>query len=93
MMINPELKAPEFGQMFEFQRVMISRYRTGSDNLRIEKDRRIPNSKQEDRICMCNMEVQTIQHVILDCPLLQDTRLKYGVNDIQSGIMNDDFLV
>ena len=93
MMINPELKAPDHGQKFEFQRVMITRYRTGSHNLRIEKDRRIPNSKREDRICMCNMDVQTVRHVILDCPLLQDSRLKYGVSDIQSGIMNDDFLV
>ena len=42
---------------------------------------------------MCNMDVQTVRHVILDCPLLQDSRLKYGVSDIQSGIMNDDFLV
>ena len=93
MMINPELKAPDHGQKFEFQRVMITRYRTGSHNLRIEKDRRIPNSIREDRVCRCNMGVQTIHHVILDCPLLQDSRLKYGVNYIQSGIMNDDFLV
>ena len=93
LMINPELKAPDHGRKFEFQRVMITRYRTGSHNLRIEKDRRIPNSKREDRICMCNMDVQTVRHVILDCPLLQDSRLKYGVSDIQSGIMNDDFLV
>ena len=88
-----KLKAPDYGQKFEFPLVMITRYRTGSHNLRIEKDRRIPNSIQEDRVCKCNMGVQTIHHVILDCPLLQDSRLKYGVNDIQSGIMNDDFLV
>ena len=91
--VNPELESPEYNLKFEFQRVLITRYRTGSHNLRIEKDRRFPNSKREDRVCKCNMAVQTVRHVILDCPLLHVIRQKYEIDDIQSGIMNDEFLL
>ena len=93
LMVNPELKSPKYEQRFEFQRVVCTRYRTGSHNLRIEKDRRYPNSKREDRLCKCNTGVQTVQHVLLVCPLLQDSRQKYGINSIQNGITNDDFLM
>ena len=93
LMINPELKPPEYEKKFEFQRVLSTRYRTGSHNLRIEKDRRFPNSKREDRVCKCEMGIQTVHHVILVCPLLQASRHKYGIVDIQSGVTNDDFLM
>ena len=93
MRINPELISPDYNQKFEFQRVVITRYRTGSHNLRIEKDRRFPNSKREDRVCKCNIDIQTVHHVIMNCPLLQDCRLKYGIDNTQSGITNDDFLL
>ena len=93
LMINPELESPEYKQKIEYQRVLIRRYRTGSHNLRIEKDRRFPNSKREDRVCRCNMGVQTVRHVIMDCPLLQISRQKHGIDNLQSGITNDDFLV
>ena len=93
LLVNPELKTPEFNLKFEFQRIVVTRYRTGSHNLRIEKDRRFPNSKREDRLCVCNMGVQTIKHVLVDCPLLQLTRAKHGVSNVDSGISNDDFLL
>ena len=76
-----------------FQRVCITRYRTGSHNLRIEKDRRLPNSKREDRICACNSGVQTIKHVILHCPLLDRVREIYGIVDLENGIYCDNFLM
>ena len=93
LLVNPELKTPEYDLKFEFQRVVVTRYRTGSHNLRIEKDRRIPNSKREDRVCGCNMSIQTVKHVFLDCPLLQLTREKYGISSVDSGINNDDFIL
>jgi hypothetical protein len=92
-MINPELETPKYDMKFEFQRVQVTRYRTGSHNLRIEKDRRYPNSKREDRTCTCNMGVQSIKHVCIDCPLLQEIRDKYGIDSIQKGVSNDDFLM
>ena len=43
--INPTLSKASYVNVIEFQRILISRYRTGAHNLRIEKDRRLPNSK------------------------------------------------
>ena len=91
--INPTLSKPVYEGKHEFQRVVITRYRTGSHNLRVEKDRRIPYSKREDRICTCNTGIQTIKHVLQECPLLNHIREKYGIVDVQNGVLCDDFLL
>ena len=93
LLVNPELEAPVFDNKFEFQRTLITRYRTGSHNLRIEKDRRIPNSSREDRLCLCNTGIQTIKHVLVECPMLQTARVKYGVDSVERGISSDDYLM
>ena len=77
----------------EFQRIIVTRYHTGSHNLRIEKDRRLPNSRREDHLCICNTGVQTVKHVFLHCPLLNDIQHKYGIVDIEHDIHNDKFLL
>ena len=91
--VNPALSKPSYENVFEFQRVLITRYRTGSHNLRIEKDRRIPNSLREERLCCCGTGIQTLRHVLLECPLLQNVREKYGISDVENGVMNDAFLI
>ena len=91
--INPTLSKPEYVNKHEFQRVVITRYRTGSHNLRVEKDRRLPHSLREDRLCTCNTGIQTISHVLLHCPMLNGIREKYGVADMQNGVLCDDFLL
>ena len=91
--INPSLSKPTFEGVPEFKRVMLTRYRTGSHNLRIEKDRMIPGSNREDRLCICATGIQTIKHVILECPLLAAIREKYGVVDVHGGVMNECFLL
>ena len=91
--VNPELSSPMYTNELEFKRVCITRYRTGSHNLRIEKDRRIPYSNREDRLCSCNNDIQTIQHVLLHCPLLNRIREKYGIVDVVNGINSVDFLI
>ena len=78
--------------MLEFQRVCVSRYRTGSHNLRIERDRWLPYSNREDRVCICNTGVQSVQHVLLHCLLLVSIREKYGIVDAENGINCDGFL-
>ena len=93
LLVNPELKTPVYTQLFEFQRVVMTRYRTGSHNLRIEKDRRFPNSKREDRQCACNMGIQTVKHVTMECPMLVEIREKYGITDVQKGLSSDDVLL
>ena len=93
LMTNPRLAKPIYERKLEFQRVCITRYRTGSHNLRIEKDRRLPSSAREDRICNCNSGIQTIKHVLLHCPLLVQIREKYDIGDIENGIYCDSFLL
>ena len=91
--INTNLVKPSFEGKLEFQIIIVTRYRTGSHNLRIEKDRRLPNSRREDRLCICNTGVQTVKHVFLHCPLLNDIRHKYGIVDLEHDIHNDKFLL
>ena len=44
--INTNLVKPTFEGKLEFQRIIVTRYRTDSHNQRIEKDRRLPNSRR-----------------------------------------------
>ena len=90
--INPTLSKPSYEDKLEFQRVCISRYRTGSHNLKIESGR-VPYTPREERLCRCSTGVQTISHVMLNYPLLNGVREKHGVVDIVNGIMNDNFLI
>ena len=92
MTINPDLRKPCFQDKLEFQRICISRYRTGSHNLLIEKGRRNPQIPRAERLCKCRTNIQTIQHVIMSCHLLDEIRTKYNIADITSGITNEDFL-
>ena len=55
--INPNLTKPDYKNVLEFQRVSITRYRTGSHNLKIETGRRHPRIEREERVCKCNNEV------------------------------------
>ena len=90
--VNPSLSTPTYEEKAEFQRVCITRYRTGSSNLAIEKGK-YANVVREERLCLCNLDIQSLKHVLLDCHLLNDIRAKYGVTDMESGVMNDCFLV
>ena len=90
--INPSLSKPEFKDKLEFQRVCISRYRTGSHNLKIESGR-ITNTDREERLCLCNTGIQSISHVLLHCPMLDTIREKYHVANVVDGIMQENFLL
>ena len=93
MSINPDLSKPTYINTPEFVRAVITRYRSGAHNLRIEKDRMLPGSKREDRLCVCGESVQTIRHVLLECYLVGDIRAKYGIANLTDGIMNGNFLL
>ena len=90
--INPSICKPTFVNKLEFQRVFITRYRCGSHNLRIEAGRTsyIP---REERLCICNNDLQTVKHVLLQCPLLNGLRERYNVLDVENGIMNENYLL
>ena len=79
--------------MLEFHRVIVTRYRTGSHNLKIELGRLPPKIDVEERICKCAISIQTLKHCLLECPLLAEARERYQIVDIINGVYNIDYLM
>jgi hypothetical protein len=80
VMINQTLSSPELYviDIPEHVRVVVTRLRVSAHNLRIETGRwaRIP---QNERLCVCNIGlVQDEKHIIVECPMVEDVRIKYG---------------
>ena len=92
ILVNPTLVKPSYTDKMEFQRVCVTRYRTGSHNLKIEAGRN-PHVPRDERYCCCNTGIQTVRHVLLDCPLLIELRERYNVVDVENGVMNECFWV
>ena len=74
--INPSLTNNHFTEnIMEYERLLISRYRTGSHYLNIEKLRWVkPPIARENRLCICNNGVQDINHIIFHCDKLNAIR-------------------
>ena len=88
--VNPELQFHISAiHMLEFERILVSRYRCGSHNLRVESGRLCnPKIPRENRICICGLDIQTLHHCLFDCPLLQDLRNEFlyeSVADVLAG--------
>ena len=66
---------------------MITRYRTGSHNLRVETGRLCnPTLPREERVCRCNTGVQTLKHCLFDCPLLTELHDEYSYSSIAEAL-------
>ena len=90
--VNPTLCQPTFDGLLEFQRVLVTRYRTGSHNLRIESGR-TPYIPREERLCICNGDIQTVKHVFLHCRIITELRNRYEITSIADGLTNVCFLL
>lgn len=68
--VNPELKpfVPRPQRMLECERILLTRFRTGSHSLSIELGR-ISGIKRENRLCKCRLGIQSVWHVFNDCPI------------------------
>lgn len=55
----------------EFERKLITRFRTGSHSLNIELGR-YSNTARENRLCSCGNGIQTVWHIFKDCPLTEE---------------------
>ena len=66
--INPSLTSFTVFTGTEDERILITRYRTGSHSLTIELGR-FSNTPRENRLCTCKRNVQTVFHVFNECPL------------------------
>ena len=67
---------PRPQEILETERIMVTRFRTGSHSLSIELGR-YSNIPRLERKCCCGTSVQTLWHVFSECPLtlpLIDTR-------------------
>ena len=86
--VNPLLIHPlERPHRFEFERIVITRYRTGSHNLRVETGRLCnPTLPREERLCKCNTGVQTLTHYLFDCPLLNELRGEYVYSSVKEAL-------
>ena len=77
--------------MLEFERILVSRYRCGSHNLRVESGRLCnPKIPRENRICICGLDIQTLHHCLFDCPLLQDLRTDFSYESVADVLTSND---
>ena len=65
-------------------RIEFTRLRTSSHRLRIETGRWGARVPREARTCQCDMvgAVQDERHVLVECPLSEGIRIKYGATNI-----------
>ena len=91
LLVNPQLSPPKQRQnIFEIERIAVSRYRSGSHNLRIETGRLSkPLVPREERICCCSTGIQSLNHVLFECPLLAELHEEYGFTSVEQAF-NDD---
>ena len=93
LQVNPQLVHPAHNYKYnpEFERVLITRYRSGSHNLKIESGRLCnPTIPRDERLCMCNGDVQTLHHCLFDCPLLAEARAEYNYESIEDALNSPD---
>ena len=77
---NPSLVCPSSLPAFEPERITVTRYRTGSHQLKIETGRfAAPRIPREERLCLCGTAVQTLSHCFLSCPLLISLRAQHNI--------------
>ena len=77
---NPDLSVPEMYKQYivpEYQRIVYSRFRLSSHNLKIETGR-WSRIQRENRTCACTHGgVQDEEHVIMCCTKLNELRARY----------------
>ena len=86
--VNPNFVKPNIKNCFELDRITMSRYRSGSHNLRIESGRFcVPKVDRELRTCLCNnSDVQTLSHCLLSCSLLTELRERYEIISVEQAM-------
>ena len=80
-LLNPSLKkfVPNPQLVLEFERKLITRFRTGSHSLQIEIGR-YSGTPRENRKCPCNTGIQTMWHIFAECPITRYVLENYSIN-------------
>ena len=91
--VNPELKPPE-RNLLEFDRIIISRYITGSHMFNIEAGRlSCPKVLWENGLCKCQLEVQSLHHVLFSCPLWHTLHNEFSFTNIEDSFKRENIHV
>ena len=91
--VNPQLEYPAHNYKCnpEFERVLITRYWSGSHNLKIESGRLCnPTIPRDERLCTCNTGIQTLHHCLFDCPLLAEVHAEYDYHSVEDALNSPD---
>ena len=95
--VNPNLSCPKMYHDIccnENDRKIITKYRVGSHMLKIQSERLSANSDRANRLCQCNLDIQTLAHVIFQCPLTEHIRVTHNLqNDDLTSFFNGNDLV
>lgn len=63
---SPFVPKPQF--LLERERILLTRFRTGSHSLQIEIGR-FSNTPRQNRLCVCGTNVQSLKHILFECNL------------------------
>ena len=86
--LDPWIPTPQ--SILEVERKLITRYRTNSHSLNIEV-MRYSGVNRENRLCTCKLDVQTIWHVCMCCPLSVGIFPRNEYNNLND-LFNDPFV-
>ena len=91
-LVNPQSASPaQRSDVLELERIIVSRYRSGSHNLRIETGRMCnPSIPREERMCSCQSGVQSLRHILFDCPMLVELRGEYEFTSVEEAFSRND---
>ena len=91
LQINSKLRSPSFYHKYtcnEYERIILSKYRTGGHSLKIRTGR-FEGLQIENRLCKCQKDIQTLQHVIFQCELTETIRLnEFGCTNLEEFFAN-----
>ena len=95
LQVNPNLTPPpQRHNVLECERVLLTRFRCGSHNLKIETGRLCnPKIPREDRLCKCNAGIQSLQHCLFDCQLLQDVHQEHEYTTIEEAFNSPEIVI
>ena len=94
--INPSLEVPIYNNSIcchECDRKIITKYRVGCHKLRIQSGR-LEGEGRDLRLCTCGNDIQTISHVLFNCPLSISIRDNpaMNVNTLTEFFAQTDFI-
>ena len=70
--VNPLMKSyTNPPNLTENERILLTRFRTGSHSLAIEIGR-FSNTHRDNRLCVCSQGVQTVWHIFSECQWTRD---------------------